>query len=114
MNKCPRCGSSLIDRWSRGRKLKKVCTTCEWEAEPRTPEIRPIEYKRTVPAEGHCFTLYDKYGHVYLHSRRFSTAKAAMTEARKEVEYGKKNKIAGPMVAVVWPATVEIEGTIIA
>lgn len=60
--KCPACESTDIgDKWCRGRQLQYYCRDCNWSAEPRVPEKRPIPTTKTINVNQFFGYVYEGY-----------------------------------------------------
>jgi hypothetical protein len=119
---CPKCGSSLGQQWTAGRKLQQYCPDnehidCAWVGEPQTPTRRKIPNTKTVVIDtftGWQFTIYDKYGHEHTCSRTYSSKQEAVKEIVKRITAAAMSVYsAAPLTAVLVkvPFTVEIKGT---
>jgi hypothetical protein len=112
---CPECGGHLLDCFQRGHKLQQECGVCDWEGEVRTPEQRAIQSTCEIEVSysgGFVFTVFDRFGHGILSSRSYATAELARVDIKRELERG-RGVVAGPYTAVLWPASVTVEGEVI-
>lgn len=116
-NDCPICGcDDLSDMWRKGRKLRQECRECDWVGKERIPEQQVIAITRNVLAgyqSGHTFEVFDRYGHVLMSSRSYSSADDTRVALKRELEVGRLNATAGPYVGLLWPATVLVIGEVI-
>ena len=114
---CPVCEShNLSDMWRKGRKLRQECRVCGWVGKERTPEqraINPIRKVRAGTHGEHTFDVFDRYGHVRVSSRSYSTDTEARGALTRELAFGVSDKDGGPYIGILWPATVTVEGEII-
>jgi len=113
---CPKCDdTNLGDRWVKGRKLQQFCRICLWKDESRDPDIRPVEFTKEICATqfcSWCYELFDKYGHILVHSRAYNTKEALLVELKKEIESYNKSEDVAPVTAIIWPPTVTVLGEI--
>lgn len=116
-NDCPVCGcDDLSDMWRKGRKLRQECRECDWVGKERIPEEQEIVTTRRVMAGyhgGHTFEVFDRYGHILMSSRSYSTVDKARAALKRELAIGSSNETAGPYIGVLWPATVLVTGEVI-
>lgn len=117
---CPICGcDDMSDMWRRGRKLRQECRKCDWVGKERIPEEQEIVTTRRVKAGyhgGHTFEVFDRYGHILMSSRSYSTEDKARVGLKRELGRlgeGLLNEDTGPYVGVLWPATVLVIGEVI-
>ena len=114
---CPECFSEDIrDCWSRGRKLVYSCGNCFWKDEPRIPDTRMINTTKEIPVGRfgytYCFELFDKYGHIMIHSKAYNSKEEAEEKIEKELVRGRTDNIAGPYTAILWPNKVLVYGKV--
>ena len=118
ITKCPKCGSKDIgDRWVKGRKLSRYCYDCDWVGLPRVPELWKIKNTREIRVgqfPGFQYEIFDRYGHILVHSRFFDTKTEVKKALMKEMKLGKKDKDAGPYTGILWPSTVTVKGMVYA
>jgi hypothetical protein len=120
-DECPECGYSVVRTvCTSGRKLVHACDTeagCGWRGEPFTPPRRRIASRKTVHLDGGWhYELFDGRGHVMTYSRTYSSKKQAEDAALAEMENTAKSKVGhhyGEMTAIIWPATVKVQGKVI-
>lgn len=112
---CPECYSGcLYNCVCEHRFNQQRCYDCGWAGEPFVPEQRVVRTSKDVPVgRGHCYELFDKYGHPILLSGAFASAAAAREQAEKGVAHGRTDEHAGPYKAVVWPSLVKVKGELI-
>jgi hypothetical protein len=117
MTSCPKCGSDdLYNRWVSERKLQRGCHDCSWKEPPRTPELQVIKNTKLISANqfsGFCFEVYDRYGHIVIFSRSYSTAEKAREELIKELTTHNKHPEYAPCSGVLWPDKVMVIGEFI-
>jgi len=113
---CPKCLSKdLGDFWVKGRMLQTNCRVCGWWDEPRTPEIKPISKTKKVYVNrffGFEYELFDKYGHLLVHSATYHTQSEAKKELEKDIELHNKDIHVNPVTGILWPSFTEVKGEV--
>jgi hypothetical protein len=113
---CPICGSGDIgDKWVKGRKLVRYCRTCYWtDRHPRTPKKKEVETTKDIYVNSPCsFEIYDKYGYILMISKAYCKHDICKKELLKEIQIGKKDKMAGPYTGLIWPEKVKITAEVV-
>ena len=115
VEECPNCCSSvLIEAIGPGRKTRQECEYCDWCGEYYIPEQLQIKTTKTINISrfgGFEYHVFDKYGGIVVYSQTFYTFEEAEKAVKRELEYS-KDKEGGPYTAILWPATVVVEGKV--
>lgn len=112
---CPRCEEpGLADCWTSGRRLRQECMSdcCNWVGNSRTPETIPIQHEKKYWSfrPGHCYEVYDKYGHCMVSSRSFNLEEDCFNAMMKEIEHYDEN--CSPKTGVIWPTYVTARASV--
>lgn len=123
--KCPKCGSTTRERWSRKgkRRLERVCydleceeESCHWVSEPYEPPEKQVETTRRIylPGNGWTYEAFDGRGHIMTSSRTYETRAECFREAEEDVRRATDSgNYWGECRAVVWPPSVVVTGEVV-
>lgn len=112
---CPLCLSRCLgNQWvGPGRLLQQYCYDCGWHGARQVPETKLIQTTREVVVGSRYafnYEVYDRFGHVLIYSKSYNTENEAIVDLKQDLALGLKDEEAGPYKAVLWPATVQMEG----
>jgi len=122
---CPECGSALRTCWVKERMLRKECSQdphydesgyCGWVGKPYTPPKKPIPTTKIAYTVSSCWEYegFDQFGHTFCVSEGFSSKAACTRAAKKEIDRMNSTKSRyGKCVAVVWPPTAKVRGSLV-
>ena len=123
IEECPECRSTVREVWACSRMFQKECNgdECDWKSEPFAPPQKPIFTVKDIYTNqgGWCYEMFDKYGQTVTWSRGYSSKeeceKAALADIERTSGPHKDGSPSpyGECVAVIWPPTVQVTGTLI-
>lgn len=117
---CPQCEEGTPGPcWTTGRKLHDECWRCGWTSEPYTPEAKPVVAEKTISvgnALGRgswCYEVFDQYGYTAVLSRGYDSETECHAAAEEDRAKHSTWEGYGECVAIVWPPTVVVCGTLL-
>lgn len=116
---CPKCEGPVKTVWSSHRMLEDQCKDsgsnyCSWVGDPYIPPTIPISAIKEIGYYGSWhYEIFDQYGHCAVSSQGFNTETECKVAAQKDLPKYNSYEGYGKCTAIIWPATVKVEGEIL-